>query len=348
MTSSKLFNMFKFLLIFVIAFSQHSFSQIPLSFSGTLTRKLDNPTHQKVTLMHVQLTREMEKTLKKNAQAFPFTVQKSHASSIQLGMHDVPVQDQGPHGSCVTFASMAAINALSGQSFSELCSLSLGQYLAETGYQSSGWDGQSIRQVLSRLDDFGIVSLSQQKNMGCGGMTEYPTQSLSISEPTSPVLYKTMSQSLQSAGMDSWSNFYDINQWLYQTIPAAQILNHTKEALRHEHRVLIGVLIPGMFGGVGALGQHHVANDTWIFTQNIENAINDIEHNTWLWGGHAMVITGYDDDAVAIDEQGHPHQGLFTLRNSWGSQTGDHGDYYMSYDYFMHLTVELEEIWGNN
>lgn len=52
-----------------------------------------------------------------------------------------------------------------------------------------------------------------------------------------------------------------------------------------------------------------------------------------------MIITGYDDHATARDSAGHAHQGLFTLRNSWGWSVGDWGDFYMSYDYFNTLVM---------
>ncbi len=38
------------------------------------------------------------------------------------------------------------------------------------------------------------------------------------------------------------------------------------------------------------------------------------------------------------------NQGLLTLRNSWGEEVGDHGNYYMSYDYFLKLAVEEQVI----
>ena len=57
-----------------------------------------------------------------------------------------------------------------------------------------------------------------------------------------------------------------------------------------------------------------------------------------------MVITGYDDDAIAKDSAGQEHQGLLTLRNSWGANAGNHGDFYMSYDYFKLLVVEAQRI----
>jgi C1A family cysteine protease len=57
-----------------------------------------------------------------------------------------------------------------------------------------------------------------------------------------------------------------------------------------------------------------------------------------------MIITGYDDEAIAIDKLGHQHKGLFTLRNSWGSSVADKGNFYMSYDYFKTLAMEAYKI----
>ncbi len=54
-----------------------------------------------------------------------------------------------------------------------------------------------------------------------------------------------------------------------------------------------------------------------------------------------MVITGYDDE-VTIDGQ----QGVFILRNSWGPNAGDHGDFYMTYDYFQMLILGVTVIGG--
>nr|MCH9717215.1 peptidase C1 [Gammaproteobacteria bacterium] len=89
------------------------------------------------------------------------------------------------------------------------------------------------------------------------------------------------------------------------------------------------------------VGQHHQSHDTWLLTQNV---IDDIVHQSENYGGHAMIITGFDDAAIAIDPEGHQHQGLLTLRNSWGNKAGDEGDFYMSYDYFKVLAFEIERI----
>ena len=62
---------------------------------------------------------------------------------ILLGMNNVPVLDQGSHGTCVTFAITAAIDAAlsKGDYISQLCQLELGTYLEPMGYSVSGWDG---------------------------------------------------------------------------------------------------------------------------------------------------------------------------------------------------------------
>ena len=91
----------------------------------------------------------------------------------------------------------------------------------------------------------------------------------------------------------------------------------------------------------GACASYHEKYDTWAFTKEI---ISGGEHVAI--GGHAMVITGYDDNAVAIDNEGKKHQGLLILRNSWGEEAGDRGTYYMSYDYFKKLVIEAYKVVG--
>ena len=57
-----------------------------------------------------------------------------------------------------------------------------------------------------------------------------------------------------------------------------------------------------------------------------------------------MIITGYDDKAVAYDLNGKQHVGLLTLRNSWSENAGDNGNYYMTYDYFKKYASEAQAI----
>ena len=45
-----------------------------------------------------------------------------------------------------------------------------------------------------------------------------------------------------------------------------------------------------------------------------------------------------------VDENGREYQGLIKVRNSWGDRIGDQGNFYMTYDYFRALVIELQRI----
>ena len=53
------------------------------------------------------------------------------------------------------------------------------------------------------------------------------------------------------------------------------------------------------------------SKDTWALTKGLETPPYEV-------GGHEMVITGYDDNAFALDDQGQKHRGLLTLRKLMG------------------------------
>ena len=81
--------------------------------------------------------------------------------NVDLGMENVPVLDQGYYGTCTTFATTAAFDAIkqSGDYISQQCLLELGNYeeaLSES-YISSGWEGAIYDDVLNRISQHGIV-----------------------------------------------------------------------------------------------------------------------------------------------------------------------------------------------
>jgi len=315
------------------------------AYDGVISKTINTDMPKKVTLMKVRMSKDFMNTMKRNLNKRPILMATNTTqTSVQLGMGNIPVADQGYHGSCVVFSVTEALSALNGTPLSELCTLGLGQYIENNGFGLSGWNGQTIKNVMSRLDDFGIVYLDTQLANGCGGLNAYPGKEFKFPQDITPEEYSKISNSVESIGLDSWTNYYDINQWINKTLPGEQILNLTKNALNHQHRVVVGVLVPALYGTLGAFGQYNVNNDTWVINSQTAELIKDIDNNPQSWGGHAMIITGYDDNAVAIDEDGKEHKGLITLRNSWGADAGDNGDFYMSYDYFMHLALELVEI----
>ncbi len=326
---------------------------------GTLNKPLvaaKNPTmphshslstpNRSIKLLKVELSKPAEialtnrtnqvVTLKNHLSATPHLPKK-----VELGMNNVPVLDQGSFGTCVTFASTAAIDAVLGKGdyVSQLCQLQLGNYLETNSYNESGWDGAYGRSILNQMDTFGIVSKAQQQTIGCGGLTDYPQVGDSVpSSFVNPEDYHQMSESINETV--DWSPILD-GATAFGRADTNVTLNDVKKALKEQDRVTFGVLLLDFdLGMMGAVGSHSAHFDSWVLTPEIARDI----YLRPEFGGHEMIITGYDDDAVAVDEQGQEHKGLLTLRNSWGAKIGDKGNFYMSYDYFKVLVIEAQRI----
>ncbi|ARG98722.1 C1 family peptidase [Legionella micdadei] len=307
-------------------------------------------TTGKITLLKVELSDKAKTALAsraKNALAHTkqfatSTYNSAYPEKVELGMGNVPVLNQGMHGTCVTFAVSAAIDAVlnKGDYVSQLCSLQLGNYLEKNAYFPSGWEGSWGRFVLDQLAVFGIVNKEHQQSQGCGGLTVYPVNDMV--EPSGYVNledYRQMSEDIGEKVL--WSPVLDIYQALLDRTDTNKTVEQVKAALNAGDRLTFGVLLLDFdLGFAGAVGKNKVDGDTWVLTPEIARDVY-LKQN---FGGHEMVITGYDDNAVAIDDQGREHRGLFTLRNSWGKKVGDQGDFYMSYDYFKLLVIEVARI----
>jgi hypothetical protein len=301
--------------------------------------------NKKITLLKIHLSDKAREAInlrsEQDAQeSSGALVNGEESNSVQLGMNNVPVLDQGGHGTCATFANTAAVDAVinKGDYISQLCNLQLGRFFENNAYSPSGWNGSLGRIVLSQMDAFGIVSLQNQKTQGCGGLTAYPLYGSDPEGEISLADFHKMSEPLEDYGV-YWSPILDIYQFFVDHTNTTKTLEEVKMSIRSGDRVTFGVLLPDYhLGVVGAVGRNHVRNDTWVLTPEIEQDIPVAE------AAHEMIITGFDDDAVAKDDQGREYKGILTLRNSWGSNIGDKGDFYMTYDYFKALVIEAQRI----
>ncbi|MHB1946851.1 MAG: C1 family peptidase [Gammaproteobacteria bacterium] len=309
------------------------------------------PTNKPVYLMQVKLTDQQRKMLQDyqpNQTKLNLTADDNLPSKVQLGMNGVPVLDQGRHGTCVTFANTAAIDAVLGKGdhVSQLCSLELASYFANNGYLYSGWEGTWGPYVLNQFMQFGYISKDDQKSKSCSGVNEYPRDSaFDTGKPMNVEDYKSMSVNLNNK--ITWQPIMNHEQRFdsQSVVPfnANEVLKAVKLAILSEttskvtSRVTFGVILPVDYCSAGACARLHATNDTWALT-------DEIARNTGRTGGHEMVITGYDDNAVAVDQTGKKHKGLLTLRNSWGDDVADKGNYYMSYDFFKKFVLEAQQI----
>lgn len=301
-------------------------------------------TQQDVTVLRVQLSDKEKQALSWRTPSAKHSVHGSKLPpAIQLGMNNVPVLNQGRHGSCVTFAISAALDAAmdKGDYISQLCSLELGTHLEKNGYIPSGWDGTWGTMVLEQMMRFGIVSKDVQRSKSCANISEYPVlernnrgNEMMLTE------YRDISENINNKVY--WTHLFSNDQvfdWKTETPEKMQeVLVNVKRAIANGHRVTFGTfLIIAQHCKVGACASYQSSKDTWALTKTLETPPYDV-------GGHEMVITGFDDAAVAYDDQGGKHQGLLTLRNSWGSDVGNNGDFYMSYDYFIKYANEVQEV----
>jgi hypothetical protein len=280
----------------------------------------------------------------------PEKLDSSTPAQALLGMNGVPVLDQGQHGACVTFSNTGAVDALLGKGdyVSQLCHLELGAYLANNGYFPSGWDGSDGNIVLNQMTQFGIVSQATQSAYGCAGVSQYPGSDAQYTgQPMSLKEHYSKSEDISST--ISWEMILSNDQRLElspgYTYDGLAVLNQVKSVLSsalvqgqpNSVRFTFGVLLPDACTA-GACATSVAQNDTWAITPEVQASTN-------ILGGHEMIITGYDDNAVATDSAGNQYTGLLTIRNSWGAETGNAGDFYMTYDFFQKYINEVQKVW---
>lgn len=62
---------------------------------------------------------------------------------------------------------------------------------------------------------------------------------------------------------------------------------------------------------------------------------------TFLIGGHAVLIIGYDDTKERMI-RGRHYKGFLECQNSWGEDYADHGFFWIPYEYITYRTKDLE------
>lgn len=232
--------------------------------------------------------------------------------SVDLGMGNVPVLDQGRYGTCVTFSSTAALDAKLnlGDYIDQQCVLALNK-----GLGFNFWNGaKNAVQILNPLKQNGIIEKGN-----CFG-TKYadPSQIINVSE------YRNRSTQ-------------DYKDQINFTYLKTSNLDRLKKALNSKNRVIIGTSLANI-------------KRNPISVNGFDMKINDEQTNGGLWAcqqpsddvnycpenpkaGHEVIIIGYDDN-----------QQLLKVRNSWGTNIGDNGNYYMTYAFFNAMVSDQTEL----
>ena len=346
-----------------LGFGTLVFAQKPITITGTSVQSIQTTTPQQhvrslrlqafrlhpkpVSLLKLRMTEDTKKNL---AQRFSVIEHSPKATlnfrryprRVQLGMNGVPVLDQGEHGTCMLFATTAALDAALGKGdyVSQLCQLDLNQYLNHHAYVDRGWEGGWGQEFFTQIMMFGIVPKTVQAVGGCAGRLEYPLSGDDITDELSVFDYHQIAEPIQDYGVSIVPLILE-EQINFNYIERDHILYQIKDILHRGDRVTCSMLLMGQdWGDINPTASYHVAADTWALLPQMDDALTETDQVY----GHAFVITGYDDDAVARDASGKMHRGLLTLRNSWGETVGDQGDFYMTYSYFKAALLEAHRI----
>ncbi len=255
------------------------------------------------------------------------------ASEKQLGMNNLPVL-QGDSEYETIYASTAAFDAAlnQGDYLSQLCLIQLINHITSGLDEMALGENLNLEATLNKLEHYGYILKKDEQKVGCID----PKASLSYEQ------YHPYSHNLIHKIDDTffWGSILNINRALQERVDTGKTLFEIQQAISKGRRVTFSFITqPTEDNPFGTEGTHHKAQDTWLLSAKKERNLpsGNLE-------GHSMIITGYDNETITVDEEGEEHKGLLTLRSSWGSQVGDNGDFYMSYDYFRLLVVEAQEI----
>jgi hypothetical protein len=224
----------------------------------------------------------------------------------------IPVLDQGAYGTCVTFSTTAALDAVLGikDVIDQQCSLELDQALG-----NNYWNGADFSsEIIDPLKNNGAVNKGK-----CSG-DQYPNPMANIALDA---YKKIVDPSIQVSKV----------QYAYHN-PIS--IDEVKAALAAHHFVTIGIGLLDNGDPVSVQGFDAVINGKakagglWA-CQQPGNSSNYCGEAT---AGHEIMVTGYDDS-----------QQLLQIRNSWGIDSGNAGDFYMTYTFFSAMVIDATEIW---
>lgn len=236
----------------------------------------------------------------------------SHEGAVDLGMANVPVLDQGAYGTCVTFATTAALDALleRGDFISQQCTLELMK-----GIGNDVWNGAYYpTEILDPLMRYGVVSKA-----ACPRKYPDPDKALSPSE------YKFFRDEEASK---------EVALFQYEFVEEPN-LDAVKVALNQGKRVLVAFLISAQYpeavlGFNAEIDGEVYKGGLWACKQESSKKDYCVIYNA----GHEVIIVGYDDD-----------QELLKIRNSWSDYYGEKGEFYMTYTYFKKMSLDHTSIW---
>lgn len=263
-------------------------------------------------------------------------------ASADLSAYQTPIKDQGPRGTCTNFAAVAALEAQYRRQYGLTLDLSEQwvthlHHLMELWTDKQGnpyapshsenapgpWDGGSVvynLQLFSTLE-LGVPLEWEMPYINQKGFNDTSMWQPSILDTSPQRAVDDLNLSQQQTVWNIPSPFqttilpqvaledakYRANQMIYATKDDLGSLDWFKTQLAGGHEVAFGVRLDS--------DDPSPNNDVWEIAAQPRP-------DPKTWGGHAMLMVGYDDTKKA-----------FRVKNSWGTGWGDKGYSWFSYDF---------------
>lgn len=298
-----------------LASSILSLSSFAQSIEGSSLTQIDTEEGSKTISLQILSPVEFYSKMEADAEMdySKGIVSFDRSPSAVFKVPSVPILDQGAYGTCVTFATTAALDASLGigDDISQQCSLELVKAVKE-----DLWDGAWMSsQFIDPLKQYGAVK------QGRCGPHRYPDPNASV----------TLEE--------------------YKKLIDPSILISKVQYVYHEPMSVEQVKVAVFSGHYVSFGFGLLNDGSAVSVQGFNVSVNGSKKVGGLWAckqpgdaknycgkykaGHEVVIVGYDDA-----------QQLFKIQNSWNVSSGDSGFYYMSYPFFRAMDLNATEIWA--
>lgn len=281
----------------------------------------------------------------------------------------MPVLDQGNSNTCAYFSSTAAFDILFGNGtdkYSNYMSLCLGEALskniipipkdisqilktANTKSLPSPWDASEGIVVLSQFKSFGVVA-NKDENSQNGRF--------GFNEKKEPITLSQINEFKKISSFEYSLLFQSVLcniKKVYKT--ESDFVNAIKKEINKGNIVSIGLIIAsdyepsnsGMTGSTKVINGSSILDtskqqiktnyNTWCSDPDLGIYIKNNSNNREVIGSHQMIIIGFIDSTNGKD-------GVFIVRNSWGKNSGDQGNNYITYKYAYCFCDELLSIFS--
>jgi len=295
-----------------------------LNDDETITVQIPTDTGSKkfrtITLLQLPEFLENEEQSKKRKNNNYSQEEKNYSKGIvsfkrsgakDLGMNATPVLDQGEHGTCATFVTSALLDTTinRGDYIDQQCLLALGHSL---GY-SKIWNFAVVKDIFSLFKSYGLVPKNNCYGHKYPNTSQYITEEEYLKVSDQKTLGETNLLSIEFSSIDSITKQIDLGKRV--------ILNFAFSA---DHNTVDPIFINGF--DISIDGSKKKNGGLWACAQKSFKQKLCSRHLS----GHYGLIIGYDDK-----------QRLLKIRNSWGENYADNGDFYMTYEFALAMGLNL-------